>query len=251
MGYTDGDGDGWLDRLDGTGPLTLSWEAGENGRGSSTGHVVAEMVVADWEAIGVKMNLDLIGTWLPVPYREGKAYLAGPQADSYGHSPWTVDWSHSFMPMYKDRGPSPLSGAYFYTGGEEGWAPSGGNADFTDVYGNQAPAGTYPSDILGDWVIMQDMLREGKQLPESDPRRIEMGKEIFKLNIKGHYHINTVGFHAQIGYVRNNVRNWHRDGTTAGYGHNNELHFFEDGIDNVSHPGNRSKRYKSWSFALQ
>ena len=246
MGYTDGDGDGWFDRLDGTGALTIEFSSTADEGDDYL--AIGELVKADWEAIGVKV--DLTNESLNDRYKIGDYYLSGPYDDSYGHSPWTIDWSKMF-PMYSDRGPSPKSGAYYYTGGEEGWAPTGGTAEYTDIFGKMAPADTYPTDILGDWVRLQDIHREGKQLPEFDPRRIDMGKEVYRTLIEGFYHIELVGFKANVGYVRNNVRNWHREGLTAGYGHNNELHYFEDGIDNVSHPGNRSKKYSSWSFALQ
>jgi len=253
MGYSDNDGDGFLDRLDGTGPLTFAWAAGKNYRGGYTGHTVAQMVANDIEEIGLKVDLTLMAWWgadgYLGDYAQGKNYLIGPFGKLEDETPWVIYYSE-MLPMYKDRGPSPKAGAYYYTGGEEGWAPTGPDPAYTDVYGNMAPEGTYPSDVQGIFVLLQDLHREGKQLSDFNPRRIEVGKEIFRIIVRNHLHINIVGFSPQIGYVRNNVRNWWEDGLTAGYGHNNELHFFEDGIDNANHPGNRSQRYSSWSFAL-
>ncbi len=254
MGYQDADGDGWLDRLDGTGPLTLAWKSGENYRGGYTGHTVAQMVAKDLNEVGIATDLGLMAWWgaegFLGEYAQGKQFIIGPFGKLEDETPWTIYYSE-MLPMYKDRGPSPKAGAYYYTGGEEGWAPSGPDPSFTDVYGNQACAGTYPSDVQCIFVDLQELHREGKQLASHDPRRIEIGQEIYRTIVENHLQLNIVGFSPQIGYVRNNVRNWWRDGLTAGYGHFNELHYFEDGIDNANHPGNRSKKYSSWSFALQ
>ena len=254
MGYQDADGDGWLDRLDGTGPLTLAWKSGENYRGGYTGHTVAQMVAKDLNEVGIATDLGLMAWWgaegFLGEYAQGKQFIIGPFGKLEDETPWTIYYSE-MLPMYKDRGPSPKAGAYYYTGGEEGWAPSGPDPAFTDVYGNQACAGTYPSDVQCIFVDLQELHREGKQLASHDPRRIEIGQEIYRTIVENHLQLNIVGFSPQIGYVRNNVRNWWRDGLTAGYGHFNELHYFEDGIDNANHPGNRSKKYSSWSFALQ
>ena len=43
--------------------------------------------------------------------------------------------------------------------------------------------------------------------------------------------------------MRNVPKNW----SPAG-GHPVEWFYFEDGIDNLNHPGNRSKRYSSVNF---
>ena len=47
---------------------------------------------------------------------------------------------------------------------------------------------------------------------------------------------------------RNNVRNTPKNHFPSNFGGTKEAHYFEDGLDNVSNPGNRSKRYRSISF---
>ena len=47
---------------------------------------------------------------------------------------------------------------------------------------------------------------------------------------------------------RNNAKNQPRNHIRDHFGFYSEAYYFEDGMDNLHHPGNRSKRYKSWSF---
>jgi peptide/nickel transport system substrate-binding protein len=244
MGYKDANGDGWLDRLDGTGPLELDFRT--SGEGDPGGQI-GELMKRDFEEIGIKVKLTRPDHWIG-PYTDGEIALGGPQDPDR-------EWTNNRAAWYVVRHNvsfSLKSSVYYYRGGEEGWAPTGPDPEFTDVYGNQACEGSYPSDIQCTFIKLQDLHRQGRQLGEFDPRRIEMGKEVYRILVENHYGLNIIGFKPFVGYVRNNVRNWYQESTgRAGYGHNNELHFFEDGIDNVNHPGNRSKKYKSWSFALQ
>ena len=244
MGYEDKDGDGWLDRLDGTGPLELDMRSQTQ---APEHHAIAEFVKNDWEAIGIKVKLSLVDS-NHGEITDGTLFLGGP------HLPdreWTNNRA-SWSVVRHNVSFSLASSRYYYTGGEEGWAPSGPDPDYTDVYGNMAPEDTYPSDIQGTFIKLQDLHREARQLGEFDPRRIEMGKEFYRIMVENHYNLNIVAFKPNVGYVRTNVRNWLTESASpSGYGHNNELHFFEGGIDNANNPGNRSKKYKDWSFALQ
>jgi len=244
MGYEDKDGDGWLDRLDGTGPLELDFRNSTD-EGPEYGDI-GEYLKRDWEAIGVKVKLSLIKGYV-TPMTDGEIALGGASDPDR-------DWTNNRAQWYVVRHNvsfSLKSSRYYYTGGEEGWAPTGPDPLYTDVYGNMAAEGDYPSDIQGNFLKLQDLHRQGRQLSEFDPRRIEMGKEVYRILTVNHYTFSIIGFKPNVGYVRNNVRNWLQESSSPrGYGHNNELQYFEDGIDNVNHPGNKSKKYKSWSFAL-
>ena len=110
-----------------------------------------------------------------------------------------------------------------------------------------APEGTYPADISGILKQLQEMWREGTQYAQYDARRIELGKDIFRTNVQEKYLVGTLGFTGKdrgLHIRRNNFRNVPKNSKyPAG-----ETFYFEDGIDNVNHPGNRSKKYKSISF---
>ena len=235
--------DGFFDRLDGTGVLELTYPA--EGAGPGNGQVVA-LEARDWERLGIKMKLTPTGS--RGAWDKAEFYLGDPYYNHYGHSPWWTGWDAGW-PMYSN-GPVPCAGQYYFTGGEEGCAPSGPDPAITDAYGNVAPAGTYPQDISGVLKLQQDLLREGSAISFFDPRRKEVGQELFKTNIEHMFLLNAVSF-APFGIViwRTNVRNEPRF-SVGSYGATH-VHYFEDGIDNVNHPGNRSKKYAPFSFAIQ
>lgn len=243
MGYSK-NSDGFYERLDGTGVLTLNWNA-RNERGNP-GNQVATLTAKDWEKLGIAVKITE-QAYNPA-YASGEAYFSNPNYQHYDHSPWWVDWSAGWA-MYGDRGPIPCAGQYYYTGGEEGCAPNGGNAEFTDVYGSQAPAGAYAADIAGVITRQQELRTEGAAISFFDPRRKEIGVELFKTNIENMNHLNAVGFHP-FGIViwRANLRN-QPTCCVGSYG-DTSIHYFEDGRDNVHNPGNRSRQFKPWSFAL-
>ena len=56
---------------------------------------------------------------------------------------------------------SPVVGQYFATRGEEEMAPTGGDAMYQDIYGNMAAGGTYPADISGDMLTLQEKYADG------------------------------------------------------------------------------------------
>jgi len=244
MGYTDADGDGWLDRLDGTGPLELDMRSQTQ---APEHHAIAEFVKNDWEAIGVKVKLSLVDSNHD-EITDGTLYLGGPHRPDREWTNHRASWSV----VRHNVSFSLNSSRYYYKGGSEGWAPTGPDPEYTDVYGNMAPEGTYPSDIQGTFMKLQELHRQARALGNFDPRRIEMGKEFYRILIENHYNLNIIAFKPNVGYVRTNVRNWLKEAAgKAGYGFNNEFHFFEGGVDNANNPGNRSKKYSNWSFALQ
>jgi len=272
MGYSDSDGDGYLNRLDGKGNLEMFLEGGASAGlaniMSGSEHMdVAQILQKHWSLLGIKLNFRL-GPMAYKRYEEGKQYMliAG---NNYNHEVWGPSWA-GLTPQYKGRSMGPEVARYFHTSGKEGMKPSGPDPAWTDVYGTMSPkksstfGDSYPSDIsrcefkgetIGCMMALQKMIVEGRQYPKFHPERLRLGKEIFAVTVREMYFINTVGFSGCCGnglsIARNNVRNvprWSTGG--SGHGSFSEMQYFEDGIDNFNHPGNRSKRYMSWSFAI-
>jgi peptide/nickel transport system substrate-binding protein len=239
MGYSK-NADGMWNRQDGTGILEFHWFVGD------WQDKVGDAVAAGWTEFGVNVTTERAYSDQPPE----KQHFSAPTDDDKGHNPWWIYW-WSWWPVYGGRGVLPCAGQYYYTGGEEGCKPSGPDPKYTDVYGNMAPAGTYAQDISGTLKRYQELHKEGASLSNFDPRRIEIGSEFYKLGAEFQYHYGTVGFGpVSVGIWRNNLRNVPPCCSGRGMGEVAQQ-YFEDGIDNVNHPGNRSKKYKSFSFALQ
>ena len=93
--------------------------------------------------------------------------------------------------------------------------------------------------------------QEGRTYAQLDPRRIELGKQIYRTNVEERYNIGMVGFGGFLNglhITRNNMRNVPKNHYSVPTGGVMESYYFEDGIDNLHHPGNRSKRYGSTTF---
>ena len=145
---------------------------------------------------------------------------------------------------------SPAIGQYFATRGEEGMPPTGPDEKYQDIYGNMAPDGTYPADINGDMLMLQNQYVEGQIVSMLSPLRVELGKSMFRTNAENQIMIGGLayaGLFRSLKIKRNNMRNVPKNWSPAG-GHPVEWFYFEDGIDNLNNPGNRSKRYSSVSF---
>ena len=240
MGYTDGDGDGYLDRKDGSGPLTLSFY-------SYWVHwPYAQWLVEDWKKLGIKVNTTEEAPWKytnSIPPTEYFAFFASTEG---GTNPWANMWNRVAPTTQDPQGPG--IGKYFATRGEEGMAPTGPDAAYTDVYGNMAPEGTYPADIDGKLIRYQEIISEGLTRALLDPVRVDMAKELFRDNALDKYKIGGLGFSGifrALKLKRNNLRNVQKNWVG---GAPIEAYYFEDGMDNYNNPGNRSKRYSSVNF---
>jgi len=232
--------DGLYDRLDGTGVLEFDWYLGD------WQYSVGEIACQNWIDLGIGCTPHpTYGT----SYGEGKEQMSAPTDDSYGHSPWWIYW-YAQWAVYGGRGILPCAGQYYFTAGEEGCAPTGADPNYTDIYGAMAPAGTYAMDISGVIKLQQDLIKEGEAISYFDPRRKEIGQLIYKTSAEQKMYFSTVGFApVSVGIWRNNMRNVAQ--CCAGSYGDTTIHYFEDGMDNMNHPGNKSKKYVSWSFALQ
>ena len=163
----------------------------------------------------------------------------------YQANPWAVAWTN-LIPLAVGSN-SPEVGGYYATRGAEGMAPTGPDPIYTDAYGSMAPEGTYPVDISGNQKRLQEIWTEGVSYAQWDPRRIEIGKDIFITNAEEKYVLPLLGFTGWsrgLRFVRNNFRNVTRDVKYQAP----ETFYFEGGTDNLNHPGNVSKLHKSRTF---
>ncbi len=238
LGLFDTDGDGIRNRADGKGNVELYMEAARQ-------HFsMIQLLQQDWGEIGIKLNIRE-GTRSFTAAERNKQYfvLSG---SSYGENPWQVAWTR-LIPLMKGNPIGPTIGEYYQTGGREGMSPSGPDEEYLPL----APEGTYPADSTGVLKEMQGFWTEGREYSQFSPRRIELGKSIYERVASEKYHIGGIGFTGisrGIRLKRNNFRNTPKNHFPSAFGGITEVFYFEDGIDNLNHPGNKSKRYKSISF---
>ncbi|MXY42828.1 MAG: hypothetical protein F4Y50_02000 [Dehalococcoidia bacterium] len=241
MGYTDGDGDGYLDKKDGSGPLSMFFQ-------SSSHYPFVEWLQSDFRALGIKLSIadqsSRAGN-TSIPPTEYFEFFSSTEG---GTNPWSNAWNR-VAPTTKDP-QGPAIGQYYATRGEEGMPPTGPDEKYTDVYGKMAPDGTYPADISGNMLRLQELITDGWTVSLLSPKRIEAGQGLFRINAEEKYKIGGLayaGLFRALKIKRNNMRNVPKNWSPAG-GHPMEWFYFEDGIDNLNHPGNRSKRYSSVNF---
>ena len=241
MGYTDADGDGYLDKKDGSGPLSMFFQ-------SSSHYPFVEWLQSDFKALGIKLSIagesSRAGN-TSIPPTEYFEFFSSTEG---GTNPWSNAWNR-VAPTTKDP-QGPAIGQYYATRGEEGMPPTGPDAKYTDVYGNMAPDGTYPADISGHMLRLQELITEGWTVSLLSPARVAAGQELFRINSEQKYKIGGVayaGLFRALKLKRNNMRNVPKNWSPAG-GHPVEWFYFEDGIDNLNNPGNRSKKYGTVNF---
>ena len=241
LGYTDADADGYLDRKSDGGPLTMYFQ-------SSSHYAFVEWLQSDWAKLGIKLEINQGSSRkgnTTVPPTEYFEFFSSTEG---GTNPWSNAWNR-VAPTTKDP-QGPAIGQFYATRGQEGMAPTGGDDAYTDAKGNKAPSGTYPADISGNMMKLQELVTDGFVVALLSPKRIELGKELFKINSQEKYKNGGVAFAGlfrALKIKRNNMRNVPRNWSPAG-GHPIEWFYFEDGLGNVENPGNRSKKYKSVNF---
>ena len=234
LGLMDTDGDGIRNRLDGGGNLKLYTAVGELRVG------VAELLEYDLARIGIQLNWEEDSGQMSL-VRENKEYLV--MTAVFGSSnPWAR--GNPFAPYRSGEPTGPLIGQYLTSKGEEGMAPTGPDPDWLPL----APADTWPADATGNLKVLLDNWTEGAQLPDHDPRKIELGKEMGRIVATEKYMLGTVaftGYSRGLVLKRNNFRNVPERQIRYEHGLYNMVNYFEDGMDNVTNPGNRSRRYTS------
>lgn len=242
MGYTDGDGDGFLDRKSDGKPLSMFFNATANY------FPFGEWLAFDWAGLGIKMEVSEDAPYAGSRRVEPTEYFEMFSSTEGGANPWSSG-NQRLVNIALHNG-SPAVGQYFATRGEEGMAPTGGDAMYQDIYGKMAPDGTYPADISGDMLTLQEKYADGQIVSMLSPLRVQLGKEMFKINSENQMKIGGLGYAGlfrALKIKRNNVRNVPKNWSPAG-GHPMEWFSFEDGIDNLNHPGNRSQKHRSVNF---
>ena len=239
LGLMDTDGDGIRNRADGK---NISFQVGVNDVESPA---MAEFIKQDWEDIGIELNFDVDPRWFYNIRDHGISYF-GINVDhsTYQHNPWNVSWT-SLAPL-TPRINFPEIGRWYQTSGEKGMAP-GADPSYMPL----APAGNFPADPSGNIMKLENLWQQGRNFSMYSPRRLEIGKEIFGLHATEKFDIPMIAFtgvRRGIAVVRNNFRNVPQTHVRDCWGFWRETYYFEDGVDNFHHPGNRSKRYTSTTF---
>ena len=243
MGYSDGDGDGYFDRKTDGGPLTLSFEA------PASRLPFVEWLQSDWKHIGIKLDVSENARAHTLQRKvDPDGYFEMFSSTEGGSNPWSSG-NQRLVNIALHNG-SPAIGQYFATRGEEGMPPTGPDEMYQDAFGNMAPDGTYPADISGDMLMIQEQYAEGQVVSMLSPLRVELGKSMFRTNAENQMKMGGLGYAGlfrALKIKRNNMRNVPKNWSPAG-GHPIEWYYFEDGIDNLNNPGNRAKKFGTVNF---
>ena len=234
LGLMDTNGDGFRDRLDGTGNLTLYVGVDSLRVG------IAELVESDLAEIGIKLD-----------WKEDSGHARLVQQNSQYLVVTNVNGSSNlwargnpFAPYRCCEFTGPEIGKWYGSNGAEGLAATGPDPDWLP----SAPADTWPADSTGNIKMLLNNWTEGAQLPPLDPRKIELGKEMGRITATEKYMLGTLaftGFSRGLVVKRNNFRNVPEKQIRYEHGLYNMVNYFEDGKDNINNPGNRSRRYAS------
>ena len=243
MGYSDSDGDGYLDRKSDGEALTLSFPA------PASRLPFVEWLGSDWKAIGIKVDVSEDPRAHTLQRKvDPDGYFEMFSSTEGGSNPWSSG-NQRLVNIALHNG-SPAIGQYFATRGEEGMPPTGPDEKYQDAYGNMAPDGTYPADISGDMLMIQNQYADGQVVSMLSPLRVELGKSMFRINSENQLKMGGLGYAGlfrALKIKRNNMRNVPKNWSPAG-GHPIEWYYFEDGLDNLNNPGNRAKNFRTVNF---
>ena len=241
LGLTDTDGDGIRNRADGK---NISFYLGIGSDQVSMS--IAEFVKQDWGDIGIELNFEVDSNWWrKIRYENAEYFGVNPDWTPYQHNPWNVSWT-SLAPLVARENFSAI-GLYYQTSGEQGMAPTGPDPAYMPL----APEGNFPADPSGNIMKLENLWQQGRNFSMYSPDRLRIGKEIFGLHATEKFDIPMIGFtgvRRGIAVVRNNFRNVPQTHVRDCWGFWRETYYFEDGVDNFHHPGNKSKRYTSTTF---
>jgi len=136
---------------------------------------------------------------------------------------------------------------FLRTDGAEGMGKTGPDPAYLPL----APTGTWPADSDGILTQLGDVLAAGQNYELLHPTRVAEGKKYFSLGAEYKYNIGLVHFAPAFRGImlkRNNFRNVVKHQNWDAIGFSMYQTYFEDGMDNMNNPGNKSKRYASESF---
>lgn len=164
---------------------------------------------------------------------------------AYQYNPWMVQWT-SLAPLSVGELAGEI-GRWYSSKGEEGMAPTGGDPEWLPLAGE----GEFPADAGGLLARQSQLWVDGLGVSNLDPRRVQMGKEMFSTNAEQLWALNCCaysGVFRGIYISRNNFRNKPITHERDHNGFSAWARFFEDGTDNYHHPNNRSQYCQSWAF---
>ena len=195
----------------------------------------AEILKAGWQSVGIKTNIAAVKQ-----ETRDSLHTTGIARDysAYQYNPWMVQWT-SLAPLTRGDLAGEI-GKWYASYGDEGMAPSGGDPDWLPL----ASANEFPADAGGKLMRQSQMWIDGRGVSNLDPRRVEMGKEMFATNADQLWALNCCAYSGVFRGVlitRNNFRNKPITHERDHNGFTAWARFFEDGMDNFHHPGNRSK----------
>ena len=243
LGLDKKDAQGFRLRTDGSGERLVLQSVIQDNESVS----VQELITGNLADVGIELKFRVTSA-AGALHRNNEEYI-GTFIDysAYQANPWMAEWG-SLVCLRASCKVGTEIGRWHETKGEQGMAPTGPDPNWLPL----APEGTFPADPSGNMKRLMELEQQGLAYTRLHPRRIEIGKELFRINTEELYTISTVGFTGSRRGVylnRNNVRNQPRTHIRDQHGFvATATYYFEDGMDNLHHPGNRSKRYKSWSF---
>jgi len=173
LGLDKRDSDGFRLRSDGQGTLKLTIDTQEGYMNNFS--PVAEIVIRNWEEIGIKGVLkESRMAWDRLVDNEAAIMI---WAADGAHNPWASVYYTN--PNTYDSMFATEIGAWYQTNGERGDAPD------LEMYKN--PEGEFPLKTL------MDLFDEGQQYATLSPERLEIAKEIFRIHAEEIFVIPTVG----------------------------------------------------------
>ena len=213
--------------------------------GVSEDLAIGELISDMWVDIGIKSRIRLTSSARRDFHKNIEYLTIALDFSAYQANPWAVEWGG----MTTLRAGSLIAasiGEYNETRGSKGMAKKTDSA-----YLPLAPEDGYPADTSGNLEKLNNLWKEGRAYTYSDPRRIEIGKQMYDIFADELYAIPTVGFTATIRGIfinRNNVYNQPKEHIRDHNGFHAWTYFFEGGKDNYNHLGNRSQLRKSYTF---
>ena len=240
LGLHNRDEDGFRVHKDSSGTIEMQITVGTNPNPAVS--QAAEILRAAWESVGVKT---LIGAVQQTTRDSLQTTGISRDYSAYQYNPWMVQWT-SLAPLTRGDLAGEI-GKWYASRGEEGMAPTGGDPNWLPLAG----AGEFPADAGGLLQRQSQLWIDGLGVSNLDPRRVEMGKEMFATNADQLWGLNCCaysGVFRGVFVTRNNFRNKPITHERDHNGFTAWARFFEDGLDNFHNPGNRSKYCQSWAF---
>ena len=241
LDLTQTDADGFRMHKDGSGTVELTLTIDDNPAVVSS----AEILKRAWQSVGIKTNIDVRGQAYKVTRGSMGTSTIARDYSAYQYNPWMVQWT-SLAPLSVGELAGEI-GRWYSSKGDEGMAPTGGDPDWLPLAGE----GEFPADAGGLLARQSQLWIDGLGVSNLDPRRVQMGKEMFSTNAEQLWALNCCaysGVFRGIYISRNNFRNKPITHERDHNGFTAWARFFEDGSDNYHHPNNRSQYCQSWAF---